>query len=79
MTSATTVSDVVLPFPYAPGAWPLSGTIVRQVSFSRDGRGRGRSGSRTVTVTFNGTQFVPMTVNERSFTLDLATGRPVRV
>lgn len=78
MTSSTTVSDVVLPFPYAPSAWPLSGTIVRQVSFSREGRGPGRSGSRTVTVTFNGTQFVPMTVNQRSFTLDLETGRPVR-
>jgi hypothetical protein len=79
MTSTTTVTDVVLPFPPATGAWPLSGTIVRQVSFSRDGgAGPGRSGTRTVTVTFNGTQYVSMTVNQRSFTLDLATGRPVR-
>lgn len=79
MTSATTVTNVVLPFPPADGSWPLSGTIVRQVTFSRDrGPAQGRSGTRTVTVTFNGTQYVPMTVNDRSFTLDLATGRPVR-
>jgi hypothetical protein len=31
-----------------------------------------------VGITFNGTQFVPMTVNDREFTLDLATGKPVR-
>jgi hypothetical protein len=79
MTGSTTLTAVVLPFPPAAGAWPLSGTIVRQVTFSREGpRGPGRDGARTVTVTFNGTQFVPMTVNDRSFTLDLATGRPVR-
>jgi hypothetical protein len=79
MTASTTVTAVVLPFPPAADAWPLSGTIVRQVTFSREGaRGPGRDGARTVTVTFNGTQFVPMTVNDRAFTLDLATGRPVR-
>ncbi|HSJ65033.1 MAG TPA: hypothetical protein VK922_14170 [Gemmatimonadaceae bacterium] len=78
MTSSTTVTSVVLPFPQSPGSWPLSGTIVRQVSFTRDGAGPGRAGTRTVTVTFNGTQFVPMMVNQRAFTLDLATGRPVR-
>jgi hypothetical protein len=49
------------------------------VTFSRDrGPAQGRSGTRTVTVTFNGTQYVPMTVNDRAFTLDLATGRPLR-
>ena len=79
MTGSSTVTDVVLPFPPSVDGWPLSGSIVRQVSFSRDvGPGSGNSGSRTVTVTFNGTQLVPMTVNGREFTLDLATGRPVR-
>lgn len=78
MTSSTTLTAVVLPFPPAANAWPLSGTIVRQMTFSREGgRGPGRDGARTVTVTFNGTQFVPMMVNDRAFTLDLATGRPV--
>ena len=79
MTSSSTVTGVVLSFPPAAEGWPLAGTILRQVSFSRDGSaGPGRSGTRTVTVTFNGTQFVPMTVNDHAFTLDLATGRPVR-
>ncbi|MDQ3697739.1 MAG: hypothetical protein M3373_06910 [Gemmatimonadota bacterium] len=75
MTIATTITNVVIPVPRVEGSWPLSGTITRQVAFSRDGaRGQGRSGSRTVTITFNGTQFVPMTVGEHTFTLDLATG-----
>lgn len=79
MTSSTTLTDVVLPFPPAAGAWPISGTIVRVVTFTRDrGPDQNRTGTRTVTVTFNGTQYVPMSVNGRSFTLDLATGRPVR-
>lgn len=76
MSASLTISDVVVPVPRAAGAWPLSGTITRQVSFTREGaRGMGRSGTRTVTVTFNGTQLVPMTVNGEQFTLDLATGR----
>jgi len=79
MTSSTVVTNVIVPVPPAAQPWPLSGIIVREISFTREGAtGHERSGHRTVTITFNGTQFVPMTVNDRSFTLDLATGHPVR-
>jgi hypothetical protein len=79
MTSTATITDVVVAFPRAQGSWPLSGSITRQVTFSRDaGTGQRRSGTRTATVTFNGTQFVPLVVGDRTFTLDLATGKVVR-
>ena len=34
--------------------------------------------SRTVGITFNGTEFVPMTVGSQNCTLDLATGKPTK-
>jgi hypothetical protein len=74
------IVDLVIPVPRSADGWPLSGTITRDLSFERENSaGKNRSGSRKAEVTFNGTQFVPMTVNGRSFTLDLATGRPVPV
>lgn len=79
MNSTGVITDLVIPHPFADDSWPLSGTITRTMNFSREGaRGPGRTGTRTVSITFNGTQFVPMTVNDRQFTLDLATGKPVR-
>ena len=75
MTSGAAIVDVVVPFPRAPGAWPLSGTITRRVTFTRDVAGsQTQEDSRTATVTLNGTQFVPLTVGGQTFTLDLATG-----
>lgn len=79
MSATTSIVNVVVPFPHAPEAWPLSGSIIRQISVSRDGDGfQARTRSRTVTVTFNGTQFVPLVVGDRTLTLDLATGKIVR-
>ena len=79
MTSGAAIVDVVIPFPRAPGAWPLSGTITRQVTFTRDvAGGQTQEDSRTATVTLNGTQFVPLTVGGQTFTLDLATGNVAR-
>ncbi|MGI9078034.1 MAG: hypothetical protein ACR2G6_12015 [Gemmatimonadaceae bacterium] len=79
MTETTSIVNVVVPFPHASGAWPISGTITRQISISRDGeQGGPRIRSRTAMVTFNGTQFVPIVVGDRSLTLDLATGKIVR-
>jgi hypothetical protein len=78
MTSTMMLTNVVVPVPWRVGGWPRSGTITRQVSYSREGaRGEGRSGTRVVTITFNGTELVPMTVNGAPFTLDLATGKVV--
>lgn len=68
-----TISDVVLPVGAAE-PWPLSGIASREVVVHRKGPFAEGSRTRTATVTFNGTQFVPLIVNEREFTLDLATG-----
>jgi hypothetical protein len=76
MTSTDAIVNVVIAFPRTQGSWPLSGTITRQVTFSgQSTAGHARSGTRTATVTFNGTQFVPLVVGDRTFTLDLATGK----
>ena len=76
MSSVATYTDVVVPFPRTRGAWPLSGTITRTIVATREGDGA--THTRTTTTTFNGTRFATLTVGERTFTLDLATGRPVR-
>ena len=79
MTETTSIVNVVVPFPHASGAWPLSGSITRQISLTRDGeQGSPVARSRTATVTFNGTQLVPIVVGDRSLMLDLATGKIVR-
>ena len=55
------------------GTWPLSGTITREMmaEISRDGETR--TVERTVMIEFNGTQFVTVTVDGETFTMDLAT------
>jgi hypothetical protein len=75
MTSGAAISNVIVPFPRAQGSWPRSGTITRQVTSARDvAGGSAQPNTRTATVTFNGTQFVPLVVGGQTFTLDLATG-----
>ena len=76
MSSVATFTNVVVPFPRTRGAWPTSGTITRTVTATREGDGE--THTRTTVTTFNGTRFATLTVGERTFTLDLATGRVVR-
>ena len=61
---------------------PASGTITRLVSgtgtVTRNGTTKSITISRTVTITFNGTEFVPMTVGTVAYTLDLATGQATK-
>lgn len=78
MTSVATVADVVIPFPRSRGAWPLSGTVTRQITATLEGDQGTESRSRTAVLTFNGTRFATMVVGDRSFTVDLASGRTVR-
>ena len=63
-------------------AYPLSGTITRDINVSVTGGGRAdRTKHREVVITFNGTNLVTMTVNGEAFEVDLSTrkGRnPVR-
>ena len=76
MSSLATFANVVVPFPRTRGAWPVSGTITRTITATRDGDAA--THTRTTTTTFNGTRFATLTVGDRTFTLDLATGRVVR-
>ncbi|MGH7664646.1 MAG: hypothetical protein ACRENI_10190 [Gemmatimonadaceae bacterium] len=77
-----TVSAVVVGVPRSENPWPISGSIAHHVTVTRTREGAtdvSRTASRRVVVTFNGTQFVPLTVNDIAFTLDLATGKITRV
>lgn len=73
--------NVVVPVPRSPTAWPLSGTSTRRssVTASREGSTETRTRTFGHQVTFNGTQFVPVTVSvdgtTRQCTMDLATHR----
>ena len=81
LVSNDTVSNVVRLLPASANPWPASGSITHNIAITQtveDGRSVSRTASRRVVVTFNGTQFVPMTVGDRTFTLDLATGRVAR-
>ena len=78
MTDVATFANVVVPFPRARGAWPLSGTVTRVVTATLEGDQGTASRTRTATLTFNGTRFATMVVGDRTFTVDLATGRTER-
>ncbi|MBL8986551.1 MAG: hypothetical protein JNJ80_09775 [Gemmatimonadetes bacterium] len=76
---AVTITAVVVPVPRTDDTWPLSGTISRQAKVTVvGGPNDGTVRERTVTITFNGTRLVPITVNGKSFTFDLRTRRIVR-
>lgn len=77
MSSTTTVEDVVILVP-RDGTWPQSGTITREVTAEVvNGLGDTHTRERTVTITFNGTALVSITIvtptGERTCELDLAT------
>jgi hypothetical protein len=78
----TTFSNIVVDLPRSSNPWPASGTITRLVSGSgtviKNGTTRSFTLSRTVVITFNGTEFVPMMVGNVAFTLDLATGKATK-
>ena len=72
-SSTTVINLVVIPVPRGSG-WPLSGTITRNVTVEViGGLGDLRTHERTVVIEFNGTNLVPITINGRTFTLDLET------
>ena len=76
--STLTVTNVVVPAPRTEDSWPLSGTITRHVVLTVvGGPNDGKTRERTVTITFNGTQLVPLQVNDKSFTFDLKTRKIV--
>lgn len=73
---SSSVDQVVVPYPTTDESWPLSGTITREISLTTTGLpGGDRSVERTVSVTFNGTRLVTMTVDGEEYTVDLALPR----
>ncbi|MFI5244319.1 MAG: hypothetical protein ACHQQR_03770 [Gemmatimonadales bacterium] len=78
----STFSDVVVALPRSSNPYPVSGSISRVVTGSgvvtKGDSTKTVTISRTVGITFNGTEFVPMTVGSQMYTLDLATGRATK-
>ncbi|MFI5233875.1 MAG: hypothetical protein ACHQSE_15360 [Gemmatimonadales bacterium] len=74
----TTFSNVVVDLPRSSNPYPVSGTITRVVTGTgtviKGNKKRTITISRTVTVTFNGTETVKMVTGSQTFTVDLATG-----
>jgi hypothetical protein len=75
MQSSTVIANVVTPAIALPDAFPASGTVTRNFTVTKTGVVNGETTfTRNSVVTFNGTQFVPLVVNGKEFTLDLVTG-----
>jgi hypothetical protein len=69
MNATTTITNVVIPVPRTATSWPKSGTITKRVTVKRPD---GATVERVVTITFNGTQSVTVTVNGEAFDFDLS-------
>ena len=78
VSDAVTVTNVVVNLPRSTNPWPASGTITRQItgtaSITRNGVSKSFSVDRTVTITFDGTQYATVTVGANTYKLDLSTG-----
>ena len=73
-TSMSVIENVVHPVPRTDDAWPLSGTITRDVTVNViNGPDGDVTRSRTVVITFNGTNWATMAVGENIFEVDLST------
>jgi len=74
MSSTSVIENVVHPVPRTDDAWPLSGTITRNVTINVINGPEGDvTKTRTVVITFNGTNLVTMTVGDETFEIDMST------
>ena len=74
MSSTSVIENVVHPVPRTDDAWPLSGTITRNVTATIvEGTDEPVTRNRTGVVTFNGTNLVTLTVDGEIFEIDLST------
>ena len=84
MSASAIVDDVVVPHfnNQNMDPWPLSGSITREVTVTWTRDGETRTHTRTVVVTFDGTQFATLTVTgpngTETFEVDLAERRSHR-
>jgi len=81
-TDNVTWTNIVVDLPRSTHPWPMSGAVTRQISGTatvvRSGTTRTFTVQKTVTITFNGTRYVPMSVGTVEYTLDLMTGHAVK-
>jgi hypothetical protein len=74
MSGTAVIDNVVHPVPRTDDAWPLSGTITREVTINVvNGPNGDVTRTRTVVITFNGTNLPIMTVDGEAFEIDLST------
>ena len=74
MSSTSLMVDVVHPVPRTDDAWPESGTITRDVTINViNGPDGDVTKTRTVVITFNGTDKPDMTVDGVPFEVDMST------
>jgi hypothetical protein len=74
MTSVSVIENVVHAVPRTEDSWPLSGTITRDVTVNViNGPNGDVTRTRTVVITFDGTNWATMTVGEDVFEVDLST------
>jgi uncharacterized lipoprotein NlpE involved in copper resistance len=69
MSHTGTITNVVVPVPATPTGWPLSGTITKNVTVKKSD---GTTTTHNVSITFNGTNIVPITVNGETMDFDLS-------
>ncbi len=73
MLSTSVIENVVHPVPRGDDAWPLSGTITRDVTINVvNGPDGDVTKTRTAVITFNGTNLVAMTVGDETFEIDMS-------
>jgi len=75
LSCSSTVTDVVFPVNSSNGSngWPVSGTITRTCTVTvTGGPNDGKTYTRTVTITFDGTSSPSGTINGTPYTFDLA-------
>ena len=74
MSSTSLRVDVVHPVPRTDDAWPLSGTITRDVTINViNGPNGDVTKTRTVVIIFDGTDMPDMTVDGEPFEVDMST------
>ena len=74
MSSTSVMDNVVHTVPRTGDAWPLSGTITRNMTINVvNGPDGDVTRTRTVVITFNGTYLVTMTVGDETFEIDMST------
>ncbi len=73
ITGNSTVTDVVFPVgPNGGNGWPLSGTITRNYTITlTSGPNAGKTVTRTVVITFNGSSSASATINGVPYTFNL--------